>query len=67
MLCYARVEIKSMEAEKIAKVLSVDDPEWCKCYGEGNKIVLEIRTSKVSSLLYALDEYLLHIKMCEKI
>lgn len=67
MLCYARVEIESEEAEKIAKALSLDDPDWCKCYAEGKKIVLEIKTSKISSLLYAIDDYLMHIKMCEKI
>lgn len=67
MLCYARIEVESEEAEKIVRALSLDDPEWCKCYAEEGKIVLEIKTSKISSLLYAIDDYLMHIKMCEKI
>jgi len=67
LLCYARIEIEIEDAEKIAKALSLDDPEWCKCYAKGEKIVLEIKTSKISSLLYAIDDYLMHIKMCEKI
>lgn len=59
--------MESEDAEKIAKALSPDDPDWCKCYAEGEKIVLEVKTSKISSLLYALDDYLMHIKMCERI
>lgn len=67
MLCYARLELESKDAEKIVKALKVDDPEFCNCYAEGDKIIIEIRTSKVSSLLYAIDDYLMHIKMCEQI
>ncbi|MCS7119295.1 MAG: KEOPS complex subunit Pcc1 [Archaeoglobaceae archaeon] len=67
MLCYARLEIESKDAEKVSRALSVDDPDWCKCYAEGNKIKIEIKTSRISSLLYAIDDYLMHIKMCEQI
>ncbi|MCS7143753.1 MAG: KEOPS complex subunit Pcc1 [Archaeoglobaceae archaeon] len=67
MLCYARLEIESKDAEKIAKALRVDDPEWCKCHSEEEKIVIEIKARKLSSLLYAIDDYLMHLKMCENI
>ncbi|MEM4746953.1 MAG: KEOPS complex subunit Pcc1 [Archaeoglobaceae archaeon] len=67
MLCYARLEIEIRDAEKIVKALSIDDPEWCRCYADGDKIVIEVKTHKISSLLYALDDYLIHIKMCEQI
>lgn len=67
MLCHARLEIESKDAEKVAKALKVDDPEWCRCYSDGDKLVIEIRAKKVSSLLYAIDDYLMHIKMCESL
>lgn len=67
MLCYARLEIESEDPERVAKALKVDDPEWCRCYTEGGKILIEIRAKKVSSLLYAIDDYLMHLKMCENI
>lgn len=67
MLCYARLEIESKNAENVARALMVDDPNWCKCKTEGGKLVIEIKTKKLTSLLYAIDEYLMHIKMCENI
>lgn len=67
MLCYARLEVEIKEAEKVAKALKVDDPEWCNCKAEGDKILIEIRTKKISSLLFAIDDYLMHLKMCEGI
>lgn len=67
MLCYARLELELKDAESVAKALRVDDPEWCKCLAQKEKIIIEIRTEKISSLLYAIDDYLMHIKMCEKI
>lgn len=67
MLCYARIEIEIKDAEEIVKALRVDDPHWCECRYEEGKIVIEIRAKKVSSLLYAIDDYLMHLKMCENI
>ncbi|NHW23803.1 MAG: hypothetical protein HA489_06095 [Archaeoglobales archaeon] len=67
MLCYARLEIESRDVEKIAMALRVDDPDWCNCYPEKEKIVIEIKARKVSSLLYAIDDYLMHLKMCENL
>lgn len=67
MLCYARLEIECKDAEKTAKALKIDDPEWCKCKAEGDKVVIEIKARKISSLLYAIDDYLMHLKMCENI
>jgi tRNA threonylcarbamoyladenosine modification (KEOPS) complex Pcc1 subunit len=67
LLCYARLELESGDAENIVKALRVDDPSFCKCYAEDNKIIIEVVTSKISSLLYAVDDYLMHIKMCEQI
>lgn len=59
--------MESKDAEKIVKALKIDDPDWCKCYSVGDKIVIEIKARKVSSLLYAIDDYLMHLRMCENI
>ncbi|MDK2796031.1 MAG: hypothetical protein PWQ58_1230 [Archaeoglobaceae archaeon] len=67
MLCYARLEIECKDAENVAKALRVDDPNWCECRSENGKIVIEIKAKKLSSLLYAIDDYLMHLKMCERI
>ncbi|MDI9642626.1 MAG: KEOPS complex subunit Pcc1 [Archaeoglobaceae archaeon] len=67
MLCYARLEIENKYAEEIVKALKVDDPPWCDCRAEEGMLVIEIRARKPSSLLYAIDDYLMHLKMCESI
>ncbi|MEM0215547.1 MAG: KEOPS complex subunit Pcc1 [Archaeoglobaceae archaeon] len=67
MLCYARIEIESKDAEETVRALRVDDPDWCECRCEEGKIVIEIRAKKVNSLLYAIDDYLMHLKMCENL
>ncbi len=66
MLCHARLELDSKDAEAVVLSLRPDDPEWCNCYAE-NKIFIEINVEKVGTLLSALDDYLMNIKMCEKI
>jgi len=67
LLCYARLEIEIEDADKIARALRVDDPHWCSCQFEDGKILIEIRARKLSSLLYAIDDYLMHLRMCERI
>ncbi|RLI75476.1 hypothetical protein DRP04_13460 [Archaeoglobales archaeon] len=67
MLCYARLEIDSADSRIVVEALKPDDPEWCKCYSESGKIIIEVRTQKVGTLLSALDDYLMNIKMCEKV
>ena len=67
MLCYARLEISSIDAESVVRALKPDDPEWCTCKAENGKIVIEVKVEKIGTLLSALDDYLMNIKMCEKI
>ncbi len=67
MLCYARLKIKSKDADSIVKALKPDDPEWCKCYSDGEGIVIEVKVNKVGTLLSALDDYLMNLKVCERI
>ncbi|WP_456468273.1 KEOPS complex subunit Pcc1 [Archaeoglobus sp.] len=67
MLCHARLEIESKDAERVVKALKPDDPEWCRCYADDGKIVIIVEVEKVGTLLSALDDYLMNIKMCEKI
>ncbi len=67
MLCHARLEIESKDAERVVKALKPDDPEWCRCYTDDGKIVIIVEVEKVGTLLSALDDYLMNIKMCEKI
>jgi len=67
LLCHARLEIESKDAERVVKALKPDDPEWCRCYTDDGKIVIIVEVEKVGTLLSALDDYLMNIKMCEKI
>ncbi|HDN73810.1 hypothetical protein B6U96_14540 [Archaeoglobales archaeon ex4484_92] len=67
MLCYARLEVEGRDPEKIIKSLKPDDPEWCKCWAERGKIIIEVEVKKIGTLLSALDDYLMNIKMCLKI
>lgn len=54
------------DAEIVAKALKVEDPDWCKCFAKKNDTVeIEIKTNKIGALLYAVDDYLMHIKLCE--
>ncbi len=60
-----RVSVR--DAEAIARSLKPDDPEWCRCEAKGNELIIEVNTDKIGALLYALDDYLMHIKMCNEI
>ncbi|MCS7121401.1 MAG: KEOPS complex subunit Pcc1 [Archaeoglobaceae archaeon] len=61
------MKIKMDDAKIVAEALKVEDPEWCKCYAEGDLIKIEIKTNKIGALLYAVDDYLMHLKLCEGI
>ncbi len=67
MLCHARLELDSKDPEAVVKALKPDDPEWCKCWSEKGQIMIEVKVEKIGTLLSALDDYLMNIKMCEKI
>ncbi len=67
MLCYARLVLRSRDAESVIKALKPDDPEWCNCYSENGEIVIEVKVNKVGTLLSALDDYLMNIKTCERV
>ncbi len=59
--------IECDEAEKVVKALKPDDPEWCSCWAEDGKIIIEIEVEKIGTLLSALDDYLMNIKTCERL
>ncbi|MET1124457.1 MAG: KEOPS complex subunit Pcc1 [Archaeoglobaceae archaeon] len=67
MLYHARLKIEIRDAEAVARALSVDDPEWCSCRASGDELIVEVTIDRVGALLYALDDYLMHLKMCEGI
>lgn len=67
MLCYARLELNSKDPEAVVKALKPDDPEWCSCWAEKDQIMIEVKVEKIGTLLSALDDYLMNIKMCERI
>ncbi len=67
MLCYARLEIPIDDAESVVKALKPDDPDWCSCRVKNGRIVIEVEVGKLGTLLSALDDYLMNIKMCERI
>ena len=66
MLCYARLELDSKDPEAVVKALKPDDPEWCNCWERG-RIMIEVKVERIGTLLSALDDYLMNIKMCERI
>ncbi len=57
-----RLRIEIEDAEVLAKALSPDDPDWCRCYAEGNVLIVEVKTDRIGALLNAIDDYLLNIK-----
>ncbi len=57
-----RLRIRVRDAEVLAKSLSPDDPEWCRCWAEGDVLNVEVRSEKVGAILNALDDYLLNLK-----
>ncbi len=61
------MKISSKDPEAVVKALKPDDPEWCICEVEEGKISINVRVEKIGTLLSALDDYLMNIKMCEKI
>lgn len=67
MLCHARLELELDGAELIAAALKPDDPEWCGCSASDEKLLIIVEVEKIGTLLSALDDYLMNIKMCEKL
>ncbi|MDI9646769.1 MAG: KEOPS complex subunit Pcc1 [Archaeoglobales archaeon] len=51
----------------MAKALSVDDPGWCRCSAERSILEITIDTEKIGAMMYAVDDYLMHVKMCESL
>ncbi len=66
MLCHARLEIESKDPRSVVKALKPDDPDWCSCWADSS-IIIEVKVEKIGTLLSALDDYLMNIKMCEGI
>lgn len=60
------MRISVEDAKIVAKALKVEDPDWCKCFATNNdEIEIKIETNKIGALLYAVDDYLMHLKLCE--
>jgi len=62
-LLYARLEFDVKNAEIFSKALNPDSLEWCKCFDEQNRFLIEIETEKIGTLLYTIDDYLMNIKV----
>jgi tRNA threonylcarbamoyladenosine modification (KEOPS) complex Pcc1 subunit len=68
VLCHARLEIElGKDSKAVVSSLRPDDPEWCRCVAENEKILIEIKVEKPGTLLSALDDYLMNIKMCKRL
>ena len=59
---FGRVKIEMDDAEIVARALSPDDLDWCYCYAEGGKLIIEVRTDKIGAMLNAIDDYFINIK-----
>ena len=57
-----RLKIRVKEAEILAESLKPDDPDWCKCWADGENLMIEVKTEKIGALLNALDDYLINLK-----
>ena len=66
--CKLEIDFKSgNDVKKIVKSVSVDDFDFVKTEISGKKLVAEINSNSVSSLLHTLDDYLACVSVASKI
>ncbi len=62
MLCDAETFLEIDDAKIVAKALKVDDPSWCNTKFSDNKLIIQIKTDRVESLISAFEDYFRNIK-----
>jgi len=66
--CKLEIDFESENAvKKIVKSVSVDDFDFVKTKTSGKKLVAEINSKSVPSLLHTLDDYLACVTVASKI
>ncbi|RLI80578.1 hypothetical protein DRP05_00045 [Archaeoglobales archaeon] len=67
-MLHAKLEFDVEDKAKIlSKALNPDSLEWCKCFDRDGRLFIEIRTEKIGTLLYTVDDYLMNIKVALEI
>lgn len=66
-MLHAKLEFDVKDAKIMAKVLNPDSLEWCKCFEKDNKFFIEIKTKKIGTILYTVDDYLMNIRVALEI
>jgi len=61
-MMFGKLRIEIDDAETVAKALKPDDMDWCYCYAEDGRLVIEVRTDKIGALLNAIDDYFVNLK-----
>ncbi len=61
-MMFGKLRIEIEDAEIIAKALKPDDLDWCYCYAEDDKLIIEVKTDKIGALLNAIDDYFINLK-----
>lgn len=66
--CKLEIDFESESGvKKIVKAVSVDDFNFVKTKVSGKKLVAEIDSNSVSSLLHTLDDYLACVSVASKV
>jgi len=66
--CSLEIDFESTDdVKKIVKSVNVDDFDFVKTTVSGKKLVAEIKSNSVSSLLHTLDDYLSCVTVASKI
>ena len=66
--CKLEIDFESEnDVKKIVKSVSVDDFDFVKTKTSGKKLVAEINSNSVSSLLHTLDDYLACVSVASKV
>jgi tRNA threonylcarbamoyladenosine modification (KEOPS) complex Pcc1 subunit len=66
--CELEIDFKSEnDVKKIVKAVRVDDFDFVKTKTSGKKLVAEINSNSVSSLLHTLDDYLACVSVASKV
>ncbi len=61
-MMFGRLRIEIDDAEIVAEALKPDDMDWCYCYAEDGRLVIEVKTDKIGALLNAIDDYFINLK-----
>lgn len=66
--CKLEIDFKSeSDVKKIVKSVSVDDFDFVKTKTSGKKLLAEVNSNSVPSLLHTLDDYLACVSVASKV